>query len=261
MYHCQEIAPHTERNSAARATKIRHMARFPAKYSTEQREAVALAAVDQRVRPIAKIRAAAQAGELTLRGELVAAFDMPESTIRKEASDLRRRRLGQTVSALAEEPDAIERLRKQLITMIEHEMNVTRRDQAAGKVVTGERLRQLGRALAEAESRERGERQTKAPGSKAGGTRDDSETRGGLAGAILADVRNDDQDDAHTAGDETATETPTTQHGETQRENDNAQRTATHTNGNPPDDADDDAPGGATRALAAELRRELASAG
>jgi hypothetical protein len=166
---------------------------FSSKYSDEQRAAVVAAFVDGGS-TAPEIVDLASAGSLEHDGEQLAAFEMPASTVRSLARDARRRRSGAMRSDLANAApaDALEDLRRRLVSAIDHELRQVERRQSAGKAVkgAGEELRQLARAYRElaARSGPTGSRPP-APGAKVNGERDGGQTRGGLAGALLADHR------------------------------------------------------------------------
>ena len=109
------------------------MARFAEKYSQRERDAMAEAVVDARIAPRRVV-------ELAARGELHDGFGAPlepfetnATTIRDLARRLRRRRAGLEVSALAAEPhrDAIEKLRRRLISVADVQLAAYRRPSSA----------------------------------------------------------------------------------------------------------------------------------
>jgi hypothetical protein len=81
-------------------------------------------------------------------------------------------------------------MRLQLADVVEAEFDRLEIEQSEGRPVSGEALRQLARAIREFSSIP-GLRDPRppAPGAKVNGARDASETRGGLAGKILAASR------------------------------------------------------------------------
>lgn len=166
---------------------------FSSKYSDEQRAAVVAAFVDGGSTAPAIVDLAS-AGTLEHDGEQLAPFEMPASTVRSLARDARRRRSGAMRLDLANAApaDALEDLRRRLVSAIDHELRQVERRQSAGKAVkgAGEELRQLARAYRELASRTGpvGSRPA-APGAKVNGAREGGQTRGGLAGALLADHR------------------------------------------------------------------------
>src|SRR5205823_6462688 len=101
----------------------------------------------------------------------------------------RKQEAAQAASELVDRPprDAVERLRRQLVTALAEELTRIEIEQMEGRQVTGEQLRQVARALRELASIPgRDDPRPPAPGAKVNGVRDGSETRGGLAGKILA---------------------------------------------------------------------------
>lgn len=165
------------------------MPAFAEKYSDAQREAVAYAYEDRKIRPYRRVAELAAAGELTHNGETLEPFTIPESYIADLVRKLRKRRAGETTSQLAsaEPRDAIEALRKRLVNaadaMLQDLEAKVKRD--AG-TADPERLRQITRAVREAAALP-GPNDPKppAPGARVNGQRDGGETTGGLAGEIL----------------------------------------------------------------------------
>jgi hypothetical protein len=169
------------------------MATLTARYTPAQREAVASAYLGTfaSAREVG-VRAAAGLLEHP-NGGLLGPFDVPPNTVRSIA---RRARMREDAarSALrladAEPRDAIERMRIQLADVIEAEFDRLETKQAEGRAVGGEALRQLARAIREFSSIPGPcDPQPRPPGAKLNGVRDGSETRGGLAGQILAAAR------------------------------------------------------------------------
>lgn len=192
------------------------MSRLQGERPAEQRDACARAVVDRGLGPAEVVRLAA-AGELE---QGLAAFEVPPATVSSWASRLRKRRAGTVATSSAATPAAerIAALQARLINAVEHELDAVERAQRRRRKVTcsscgedagvtvpepvsGEHLRQLGRALREAAAIAPAPR---APGAAPGsgesgkpaqpGQRDadgehaGSRTRGGLAGGILADL-------------------------------------------------------------------------
>ena len=85
-------------------------------YSDEQREAVAVAYIDQRIRPAHRVVALAKAGNLHHGDRKLPAFDIAENTVRSYGAQLVKSRKGQLKSGLTDqEPrDALETIRKRL---------------------------------------------------------------------------------------------------------------------------------------------------
>jgi hypothetical protein len=166
---------------------------FSSKYSDGQRAAVVAAFVDRGITAPAVVELAS-AGNLEHDGEQLAPFEMPASTVRSLARDARRRRSGAMRAELANAApaDALEDLRRRLVSAIDHELRQVERRQSAGKAVkgAGEELRQLARAYRELAARTgpTGSRPP-VPDAKVNGVRDGGVTRGGIAGPLLADHR------------------------------------------------------------------------
>jgi hypothetical protein len=164
---------------------------FSSKYSDEQRAAI-VAAFDERGMTAPAVADLARRGELEHEGEPLAPFEVPASTVRSLARDARRRRSGAMRSDLANAApgDALEDLRRRLVSAIDHELRQIERRQRAGEVVKGEELRQLGRARRELAARSGPiDSRPPLPGARVNGEREGGLTRGGLAGALLADHR------------------------------------------------------------------------
>lgn len=196
---------------------------FEAVYTDEQRDALATAYEDRRIRPARRVVELAQAGELQ-PGLAPFTVHGGDNTVRDMARKLRARRTGRAASEAAKRPprDAIEALRVRLLSAIEHELTACERDQKKprGKA-DPERLRQIGRALREAAAiPTRDEPTPPKPGHGPKDARQGGATRPGpgtLAGGILADV-----EAAHdaTPSKPTVAETPETvgNHGLPERE-------------------------------------------
>lgn len=167
-------------------------AAFEEVYTDEQRDAMAEAYVDRGIRPARKVVELAEAGQLVdgLEPFKVGGGD---GTVRDLASKLKKRRAGKLASDVAKQPprDAIEGLRVRLVSAIDHELTAIERAQrnARGKAaIDPERLRQVARAVREAALiPEPGKVAPPATPPREAGKRS-SVTKGGLAGAILADV-------------------------------------------------------------------------
>jgi hypothetical protein len=160
-----------------------------AKYTAEQRDAMAHAFEDRGIRPASRVVALAAEGKLTVDGRRVDAFDCNENTVRDEASKLRRRRAGDRRSKLiAETPrDSVEALRRQLVSLTDRELAALKRRKAG--TVSGEQLRQIARAVRElAAIPGPDDPRPVAPGARTPGTgeRESQRTTGGLAGQVLA---------------------------------------------------------------------------
>jgi hypothetical protein len=122
-------------------------------------------------------------------GNTVAPFEVPEDTVRTLARDERRARLGERSTALQDMPhrDAIEQLRRRLLAVADHELTWLERQQANGKLVNMERVRQIARTIREAASLPGpNDPAPPAPGAKRDGQRNGGATRGGLAAELLS---------------------------------------------------------------------------
>lgn len=162
------------------------MPKFVEVYTDEQREAVALAYVDQGHTAPATAKLAA-AGELTLHGDPLPAFAINEHTIRTAGRALKKRRSGLAASGLAEKApkDAIELLRRRLVIVADRELGFLEGKRAGA--IDLERLRQVIRCVREAAALP-GPKDPRppAPGSRAPGSdAQDGATVGGLAGSIM----------------------------------------------------------------------------
>jgi hypothetical protein len=164
------------------------MGAFAAKYTADQREAVAIAYVDLGMRPARRVCEAAAADALRLNGEPVGTFTIPETSVLDLARKLRQRRAGQVSSELAKAParDAAEALKRALANMTEQEIRAEQRKRIGKR--DPEKIRQLARAAREiAQIPDRADPKPNRIGEKIPGTQDvaGGKTRGGLAGAIL----------------------------------------------------------------------------
>lgn len=168
------------------------MALIPSRrYSARQREA--LAAIYSR--PGVSARRAVElsaAGELEHpSGAMLGPFDTTESTVRSVARRARMRQEREAAVARTSDlppRDGVERLRCRLVDAIDVELDRIEIEQAEGRPLACDSLRQLGRAIWElaAIPGPLGPRPP-APGVKVNGVRRGGETRGGLAGKILTD--------------------------------------------------------------------------
>jgi hypothetical protein len=173
------------------------MGRYQKVYTDEQREAVEQAWSERGIRPASRIQRLAGDGELTCNGDLVAAFAIPEASIRTIGSRHARQLEGRVQSDLLKLPasDSIEELRRRLVSatdaQLRHIEALQRRRQF--DKVNGEQLRQIGRAIREIASLPSTNGQpakTVKPGAHdpARGGKTSGATRGGLAGKIMASV-------------------------------------------------------------------------
>lgn len=169
-------------------------AAFEEIYTDEQREAMAEAYEDHRIRPASKVATLAEAGKLPAGIEPFRVHG-GASTVRDCARKLRNRRAGKLASQTAKQNprDAVEALRVRLLSAIDHELaRVEREQRKRGGKADPEQLRQLGRALREAAAiPTRTEAPTPKPGhgpvsERVGGKT--SPAAKTLAGGILRDV-------------------------------------------------------------------------
>lgn len=172
--------------------------RFEARYTPDQRAAIAIAYVDRGIRPARAIVELAAAGELTFEGKKLPAFTTNTGTINAFSAKLRRDRAGIGPSRIASLParEAIEELRRRLVTMADRMLSAE--ETRAPSKVDPERLRQIARAIREAAAiPAQNEPATVKPGHRnATGGRDSAHTRGGLAGDIMRDALGDDRSPA-----------------------------------------------------------------
>ena len=156
------------------------------KYTDDQREAMASAIVDRGIRPAERVSALARAGELTLNGEKLDAFDPPASTVRSCARKLRQRRAGTLKRDIEKENprDALEQLRLRLVRVADQELAVQERKRRGHR--DPEKIRQIARAAREIAAIP--ERPLPPPGKvdPDTGRKPSGPTTGGLGGAILA---------------------------------------------------------------------------
>jgi hypothetical protein len=234
------------------------MAAFEEKYTDQQRDAIAHAYEDRRIRPARKVVQMAAAGELDYHGEILKPFEATENTVRDLARKLRRARAGETTSQLAhaEPRDAIETLRRRLVNAADAMLtDFERKTKRAPGDADPERLRQICRAVREAAAIPGpNDERPKAPGGKTDGRRNGGETKGGLAGSILAAHRASEDGQTEPAPDASpphhapGTDHPTSDHGEH-----DATPAAEHET-----EADDDgSPGSLVRELAARVNVPL----
>jgi hypothetical protein len=165
-------------------------ARFEAVYTDDQRDAIAHAYEDRRIRPARRVVELAAAGELEINDRTLEPFTCSQNTVRDFAAKLRKRRAGEISSQLAKAAprDAIESLRRRLVNAADAELAAIEKRQKNGKSVPGEELRQVARAVREiAAIPGPNDARPAAPGARVNGERDGAETKAGqgLAGKIL----------------------------------------------------------------------------
>ena len=164
------------------------MPAFTRMYTDQQREAMAAAFVGGMT--CKAVVAAAGAGELVHNGQRLEAFEAKPSTVRDLGRRLRKRRAGELHSQLLEASprDAVEALRRRLVSAADHELDALEGARKRGERVDLERLRQVARTVREAAAIPG----PTAPRPPAPGVRDrdtgvrvGGPTRGGLAAQIL----------------------------------------------------------------------------
>jgi hypothetical protein len=167
------------------------MAVAPSRYIPWQREAIAAAYTHMTAGRVAEL--AASGGLVHPSGARLSPFCVPENTIRSIA--LRARHKQAAAEARVETVDlaprsAVERMRRQLVVAIDTEVSRIEIEQAEGRQINLAGLVQVVRAVLElAAIPGVDEPRPPAPGAKVNGVRRGGETRGGLAGPILAAYR------------------------------------------------------------------------
>jgi hypothetical protein len=166
----------------------------PSKYNDAQREAVAIAYEDKRVRPAGRVAEMAARGELQApNGDMLEPFEIRADAVRTYGARLRRGRRGELKAGLTNAPprDAIEALRRRLISAADDALKRSERRLRSNSITTKdvEMARQIARLIREAAAIPGPEdpRPVK-PGQKIPGTgaNNGDRTSGGLAGTILA---------------------------------------------------------------------------
>jgi hypothetical protein len=163
------------------------------RYTPAQREAIASAYGQVGVTAGRVVELAATGALEHSNGATLGAFHTTENTIRSvgRRARLRRERMAAATSTADLPPrDAVERLRRHLADAIDTELRRVEIEQEEGRAVSGETLRQVARAIRELASIPGpNDPRPPVPGAKVNGVRDGGETRGGLAGKILAASR------------------------------------------------------------------------
>ena len=157
-------------------------------YTPEQRRAIEQAYCDIRIRPIASIPRLAAAGQLTLDGKPLPAFDLTYASTRNIGKACERRRAGSKPASDLSPADNAERFRRRLETVIDESIGVQERAcKRKGYDPDWQKLAQCARALRELAQVPAADdkRIPKAPGSSEGGTRTEGITKGSLAASIL----------------------------------------------------------------------------
>lgn len=179
--------------SAATRTLARNMAAFQAKYTPDQREAIASAVIDRGASAPRVVELAA-AGQLTdTNGTALAPFTVPANTVRSEARKAKKRRQGKAVSELAQaEPrDAVEALRRRLINL--GDAMLAAEEKRKPETVDPARAREIARYVREAAALP-GPKDARPhkPGTRVNGKQEEGQTRTRIARDLL---------DAHRVGD------------------------------------------------------------
>lgn len=166
------------------------MPEFRAKYSEDERAAIVEAGLDKGIKPISTICRLAAAGELTLKGEKIPAFTIPNPTASGYVGQARRGREGRILSDLGSAPprDAMEQMRRELVNLAHYELRrVDKASKRSKKPVDPEHGRRIARWLREIAAIP-GQDQSRlpvAPGIHAQNGERDGAVRDGLAGSIL----------------------------------------------------------------------------
>lgn len=164
---------------------------FDEKLTDDQREAAALRYIDTEDTGREVARKAA-AGELTLRGEPVPAFEIAPSYAAQLGIKMRNKRTGKAATKVADMPhrDAIEVLRRRLVSV--GDSVVAALEKQAEKEPTKvdlERLRQAGRVVVELGRIPAATEPQQSAQTKAADGRRMAPTSGGLAGALVREHR------------------------------------------------------------------------
>ncbi len=160
------------------------MGKFAEVYTHEQREAAAIAYLDLGVKPASRVVEKAKAGTLEYNGRPLDPFTIPEATVRDCARVVRKRRAGELTSKLVENPDAVQILKRRLLSMADAEIATEERKRDGERDHV--RMRDIARALREAAAiPDRGQPRPKQPGAGHSAEREGGPTKTGLAGDIL----------------------------------------------------------------------------
>lgn len=129
------------------------MSTFTKVWSDTQREAVQQAWFVAKIGNMAQIARLARAGELTFEGQPVPAFKVPDATVRDWINGEIRRRQGRDQTELARKPaeDAVEELRRRLVSLIDTDtlrLEKHARERRATPI-DAEQIRKLARATRE----------------------------------------------------------------------------------------------------------------
>jgi hypothetical protein len=178
-----------------RVVIVRNVTAWTAKYSDDQRRAIAHAYCDVRIRPMEKIVRMAAAGELRsdANGELVPPFEIPYSSAVYIAKAAARRKAGKLPPELAKQParDRAHTLQLRLTALIDVELERLERKQKRqpNTAIDAEQIRKVARAMRELAtipdpSEKRLPRVAGEP--DANGNQPDGATTDSLAGKLLA---------------------------------------------------------------------------
>lgn len=238
--------------TSRRTVTLRRMPRFDAKYSDEQRDAAAIAYLDRNIRPAGRVVQLAKRGELRYGDEILEPFDITPDAVRTYASRLRKSRAGELKSGLTDAAprDAVEMLRRRLVSAADNMLQAIERRQRRGKhdPKDPELLRQIARAAREiAALPSKDDPRPVAPGQHipGAGANNGDRTRSGLAGSILH---------AHRGTRVHANEEDPRQSASTEQDIDGERSAAQYTSTEPHEAGTDDAPG-------AWMREQLADVG
>lgn len=129
------------------------MSQWTPKYNDQQRSAIEHAYCNKLIRNMSLIQRLAEAGELVYEGQNVPPFEIPHASVRQIIKKEEKRRSGLLHTELARKPpsDAVEIIRRRLVSLMDHE--TTRMEKAQNKApnvpLDAEHLRKLGRAARE----------------------------------------------------------------------------------------------------------------
>lgn len=159
------------------------------RYTEDQKQAMATAVVDLGLTG-KDVAARAAAGTLEHYGAALDPFEVPATSVATYARRLREGRKRAAAQDVTEKPhrDQIEELRRTLVKAAAETLAAWERQKPADRDV--ERGRQIARLIREAAAiPARTDPTPPAPGAKVEGKREGAETKGGIAGKLLADHR------------------------------------------------------------------------
>lgn len=166
------------------------MSKFERRYSEDQISACVHAHLDRKIRPKRRILELAEAGQLTARdGRTLKPFTMNPLSFNGFITAERKRRrgpkFGQGLDALDRPDDVMEGMRRRMIAVANDELTFAEK-QRRGKR-DPEHLRQIARLMREVAALPGPkDGRSRQPGHKENGRMPEGESRGGLAGAMLA---------------------------------------------------------------------------